>query len=107
MSRLVGKLTAPPDDPRPDNTPPAMHSLPGGFAPTPTTVMQTYGTEGKSAQFMPLLEEIYKDAKAIFKSNPMEVYTKGTGGQEYGFYGGHGLEQVIQRIGEELHSEYT
>lgn len=107
MSRLVGKLTAPPDDPRVDNNPPAMHSLPGGFAPTPTSVMQTYGTDGNSAQFMPLLVEIYKDAKAIFKTNPMEVFTKGTGGQEFSFYGGRGLEQAIQRIGEELHSEYT
>jgi VWFA-related protein len=107
MSRLVSKLTAPPDDPRPTNNPPAMYSMPMGVASTPTTVMQTYGTDGNSAQFMPLLIEIYKDAKAIFKSNPMEVFTRGTGGQEFSFYGGHGLEQAIQRIGEQLHSEYT
>jgi len=37
----------------------------------------------------------------------MEVFTRGTGGQQYSFYGGRGLEQTIQRIGEELHSEYT
>jgi VWFA-related protein len=107
MSRLVGKLTAPPPYPRTDQLPPAAHSLPGGFASTPTSVMQTYGTDGYSAQFMPLLIEIYKDAKAIFKSTPVEVFTKGTGGSEYSFYGGRGLEQTIQKIGEELHSEYT
>jgi len=56
---------------------------------------------------MPLLIEIYKDAKEIFKSTPVEVFTKGTGGSEYGFYGGRGLDQTIQKIGEELHSEYT
>jgi len=107
MSRLVGKLTAPPPYPRTDQLPPAAHSLPAGVASTPTTVMQTYGTDGNSAQFMPLLVEIYKDAKAIFKSTPIEVFTKGTGGSEYGFYGSRGLEQTIQKIGEELHSEYT
>lgn len=107
MSRLIGKLTAPAPYPRSDPNPPAMHSMPAGVAATPTSVMQTYGTDGNSAQFMPLLIEIYKDAKAIFKATPVEVLTKGTGGQEYGFYGGRGLEQAIQRIGEELHSEYT
>jgi VWFA-related protein len=106
MSRLLGKLTAQPDA-RFDNTPPAMHPMPSGVAATPTSTMQAYGTEGGSAQFLPLLLEIYKDAKAIFKSTPVQVYTKGTGGEEFPFYGGKGLEQAIQRIGEDLHSEYT
>jgi VWFA-related protein len=106
MSRLLSKLTAPPRDPRPDPNPPAMYNLPAGVASTPTTVMQTYGTDGASAQFIPLLVEIYKDAKAIFKSTPVQVFTKGTGGEEMPFYGGRGLEQAIQHIGEQLHSEY-
>jgi VWFA-related protein len=107
MSRIVSKLTAPVPYPRSDNTPPAMHTMPGGVASTPTSVMQLGMGEGNSATFMPLLLEIYKDAKAIFKANPMEVFTKGTGGAEFSFYGGRGLEQAIERIGEELHSEYT
>ncbi len=106
MSRLLGKLTAAPDV-RYDTQVPAMVPMPSGVAATPTSVMQTYGTEGGSATFLPLLMEIYRDAKAIFKTTPVQVYTKGTGGEEYPFYGGHGLEQAIQKIGEELHSEYT
>jgi len=106
MSRLIGKLTAAPDV-KYDTAPPAMAPMPSGVAPTPTSVMQTYGTEGGSAEFMPLLMEIYRDAKAIFKTTPVQVYTKGTGGQEFPFYGGRGLEQAIAKIGDELHSEYT
>ena len=50
--------------------------------------------------------EIFRDVKAIFKDNPVEVFTKGTGGTEYTFYRQRGLEEAIQKIGEELHSEY-
>jgi VWFA-related protein len=107
MSRIVGKLTAPPPYPRADNNPPAMTNLPAGIASTPTSVAHLGMNEGDSASFMPLLLEIYKDAKGIFKAPPMEVFTKGTGGAEFSFYGGRGLEQAIQRMGEELHSDYT
>jgi VWFA-related protein len=107
MSRLVGKLTAPVPYPRGNSNPPAMTTIPAGVASTPTSVMQLGMGEGNSASFLPLLIEIYRDAKAIFKSSPMEVFTRGTGGAEFSFYGGHGLEQAITRIGEELHSEYT
>ena len=107
MSRIVGKLTAPVPYPRTSQAPPASTTLPMGIASTPTTIMQSGVGEGNSANFMPLLLEIYKDAKAIFKSSPMEVFTKGTGGSEFSFYGGHGLEEAIQHLGEELHSEYT
>lgn len=106
MSRLLGKLTAEPDA-RFDTTPPALHSMPSGVAATPNSVMQAYGTEGGSAQFVPLMLEIYNDAKAIFKSTPVQVYTKGSGGEEFPFYGGRGLEQAIEKIGQDLHSEYT
>jgi len=107
MSRLEAKLTAPPPDPVPDNLPPAMYPLPPVAAATPNTVMQTYGTGGDSAQFVPLLMEIYKDAKAIFKAPPAQLFAKATGGSEFTFYGRRALEQVVERIGAELHSDYT
>jgi hypothetical protein len=50
--------------------------------------------------------ELFKDVKAIFKDNPIELFTKGTGGTEYGFTRQRGLEEAIQRIGAELHSQY-
>lgn len=106
MSRVMTNLTAPPPQPRVDPNPPAMHPLPAGVPATPNTVMQTYGTQGSSAQFVPLMVELFKDAKAIFKDNPVELFTKGTGGSEFGFARQRGLEEAIQRIGEELHSQY-
>jgi len=106
MSRIIEKLTAPQDMPRPDPLPPAMYPLPSNVPATPNTIMQTYGTQGDSAQFMPLLMEIYRDTKAIFKRNPVEIFTAGTGGSQFSYYRHNGLEEAIQQIGEQLHSEY-
>jgi len=107
MSRFITTLTAPPPVPRPDTLPPAMHQVPGLTASTPTTVAQTYGYAPVGrAEFIPLMLELYKDAKAIFKSNPVEVFTKGTGGTEFGFHTQRTLETAIEKVGEELHSQY-
>ncbi len=107
MSRFMTTLTAPPPVPRPDNLPPAMHPLPPGVAATPTTVAQTYGLNGGRAEFVPMMVEVFRDVTAIFKDNPVEVFTKGTGGSEFGFHSGRTLDDAMQRVGEELHSEYT
>ena len=53
MAQYLTKLTAPPPEPRRDVIPPAAMPMPSGVAATPTTVMQTYGTEGASANFVP------------------------------------------------------
>jgi hypothetical protein len=84
-----------------------MHPLPSSVAPTPTAVQQTWGGGNAGrAEFIPLMVEIFKDVKAIFKDNPVELFTKGTGGSEFSFYRQRGLEESIQRIGEQLHSQY-
>jgi len=107
MSRLVSTLGAKPDPGRQDLRPPAMHPLPSGVPATPTTVQQAYGIGGGGrAEFVPLMVEVFKDVKAIFKDNPVEVFTKGTGGTEYSFFRQRGLEEAIQKIGRELHSQY-
>lgn len=106
MPRLETTLTAPPPVGRPDTLPPAMHPLPAGMASTPTTVAQAYGLNGGRAEFVPMMVEIFKDAKAIFKDNPVEAFTKGTGGSEFSFYKQRGLQDAIQKIGTELHSQY-
>jgi len=51
VSRVVSTLTARQPAPRPDPFPPASKPLPGGVAPTPNNVMQTYGTQGGRAEF--------------------------------------------------------
>jgi VWFA-related protein len=107
MSRFITTLTAPMPTPRPETLPPAMRPMPAGVAATPTTVAQTYGLNGARAEFVPALVEVFRDIKAIFKSNPVELFTKATGGREFSFISQRGLEDAIQKIGEELHSEYT
>lgn len=106
VSRVLSTLTAKQPAPRPDAFPPASRPLPGGVAGTPHNVMQTYGTQGGRAEFIPLMVELLRDVKAVFKDNPVELFTKGTGGQEYGFVRQRGLEDAVTRIGEELHSQY-
>jgi VWFA-related protein len=107
ISRLFTTLSAKPDPGRQDNLPPAMHPLPSGVPATPTTVQQTYGLNGGGRiEFIPAMVELFKDVKAIFKDNPVEAFTKGTGGTEYSFYRQRGLEEAIQKIGAELHSQY-
>ena len=107
MSRFITTLTAPAPVPRPDNLPPAMHPLPPNVAATPNAVAQTWGYNGGRAEFIPLMIEVFRDVKAIFKDNPVEVFTKGTGGSEFGFHSQRTLEEAMARVGEQLHSEYT
>jgi len=106
MSRFMTTLLAPTPVPRPDTLPPAMHPLPSNVPATPTTVAQTYGYNAGRAEFIPLMVEVFKDVKAIFKDNPVELFTKGTGGSEFGFHSQRTLEEAIQRMGEEVHSSY-
>jgi VWFA-related protein len=106
MSRFITTLTAAPKPERPDPLPPAMHPMPMNVPATPGNVEQMYGTNSK-AEFIPMLLEIYRDAKAIFIANPVEVFTKGTGGTQYGFHSQRTLESALTELGEQLHSEYT
>jgi VWFA-related protein len=107
MSHIIGKLTTPPPDPRPAAQPPAaMGPLGGGHPSTPTTEDQTFGTDGYSADAFPLMVEIFRDVKNIFKVSTATLFTKGTGGEQFPFATSHGLEEAISAIGDELHSQY-
>jgi hypothetical protein len=68
--------------------------------------MQATGSNGSSAQFVPLMVEMFKDVKYVFWKDPVDVFTKGTGGAQFGFVRQRGLEDAIERIGAELHSQY-
>ncbi len=85
MSRFINVLTAPPIVARPSQLPATAYQMPGGVPATPTTVQQMYGTNSR-AEFLPMLVEIFKDIKAIFVDNPAELFSKATGGQEFGFH---------------------
>ncbi|MBL8178052.1 MAG: VWA domain-containing protein [Bryobacterales bacterium] len=102
MSRFLNTLTAKTPVPRPDHIPPSARHMPMGGSATPTTAAQYTGT----GNVLPAFVEIFRQAKAIFISNPAEVFTKYTGGREFGFVTQRALEEAISRIGEELHSHY-
>ncbi len=106
INRLVTRLTEKPEVPRPDPFPAGSRPLPGMASPDPQTTAQIYGAPGYAVDFVPAIQEIFTAAKAIFVKNPAEVYTKFTGGREYGFTTERGLENAIAAIGSEIRSQY-
>ncbi len=105
ISHLAAITTSKSQPPRPDPLPPAAHNLPGGQPNTPTTVAN-YNKLGNRLEFGPMLKEIYKDVKGVFVDNPATLFTDQTGGEQYAFYRERGLQDVIQKIASEIHSQY-
>jgi len=106
VNRLLTTFTAKQMAPRPDPFPAGARPLPAGVAPTPEAARATIAGPANSANFIPLFVEIFKQVKAIFIDNPVEVFTQYTGGREHSFITQRDLEQAIQSIGQELHSQY-
>ena len=106
INRAITTLLGKPEPPRPDPIPYYARPMPPGVPQTPSSAAQLSGNATNSANFIPAIVEIFKATKAIFVDNPVEVFTKWTGGKEYSFVTQKDLERAIQRIGEELHSEY-
>jgi VWFA-related protein len=106
MSRWVNKLAAKPDYPRPSPIPPSARPMPPGMPNTPTTQAQSSALGGQMGNVLPLVKEVFTAAKAIFISNPQELYTKYTGGSEYSFVSLKGFEQAMLKLGEELQNQY-
>ncbi len=106
ISRAITTLTQRAQPPRPNPQLPSARPMPAGVPATPTSVAQSDPTQGGAGNVVPLLIEIFRDVKAIFRDNPAEAFTKGTGGTEFSFVRQKGLEEAISKIGEELHSQY-
>jgi VWFA-related protein len=106
MSRLYNETMASVPYPRPDPIPAGARASPAGGTLTPTTQAQLTGTQGYGANFVPLFEEIFRAAKAIFVDNPAEVLTKYTGGREIGFVSERALQEAVSDIGREIHNQY-
>jgi VWFA-related protein len=96
---------------RSNNTPPRPAPVPaeaghigmvGGGAQTPTTQMQNMG----SGNALPGFVEIFRQVKGIFVDNPVEVYSRWTGGREYSFLSQMALERAIADMGDEIRSQY-
>jgi VWFA-related protein len=106
MSRFYTETMSNPSIPRPDPIPPGARHVPAGAVNTPTSNAQLTGSQGYGANFIPLFAEIFRDAKGIFVDNPVEVFTKYTGGREMGFVSQKALENAVAEIGREIHNQY-
>jgi VWFA-related protein len=106
ISRLYTSLTAKPEVPRPDPIPPGARHMPAGGMNTPTEVARLYGRGGYTVDFAPLVTEIFRATKAIFVPNPVEVYTRYSGGKEFPFVSQEDLERSVQAVARELHNQY-
>jgi VWFA-related protein len=104
ISQLAVRLTEKPDI-RPEYIDPTTMNAPLGIPNTPTTAQQNYGMENR-VQFIPLFKEIFIDTKAIFVKDPAKQFSVASGGAQFTFLRQKGLEEAIQKISEELHSQY-
>ena len=106
INRAVTSLTERPQPPRWDHLPPGARPIPSYAPQTPTVHAQVSGVQGQSLNFTPLFIEIFRQVKGIFITNPLEVFTRYTGGREYSFLKTETLQRVVSDLGEELHSQY-
>jgi len=101
VSQLLSALTTQAQPPRPNPIPPEARQLPGGAIGTPTT-----DSQNEMGNWVPALKEIFLAAKGLILPDPLDVYTKYTGGRQFSFHSQKTLEKDIAQIGQELHSQY-
>jgi VWFA-related protein len=105
ISQIVTNVTSKPQPTQMSAIPPAAYNLPGGVPNTPTA-MEHLGLAGNRAEFVPLLKDLYLGTKRIFVENPAEVFTEGTGGAQFTFKKERGLEDAVESLSREIHSQY-
>jgi VWFA-related protein len=100
ISQLLTSLTSQVQPPRPNPIPPEARPLVGGILLTPTTDSQM-----QMGNWIPGLKAGFVGTKGLFLPNPLDIYTKYTGGREFSF-NGQTAGEVVSQIGEELHGQY-
>jgi len=105
LSSLAARYTREPDRRR-DPIPPGVSARPvaPGQPNTPTVVAQSYNY--KSTNLIPLIIDLVRGTKNLVFKNPLGVLAKGTGGYDYSPRTESGLQRAINRIGEDLRSQY-
>ena len=106
INRFITTISKKMPPPRLDPLPPGARPVPPGAPLTPNTTDALTGYQGAAGNVVPLFIELFKQVKGIFIPNPLEVFTQYTGGREYSFINQRTLEEVVSRLGEELHSQY-
>jgi VWFA-related protein len=102
ISSLVATLTSEGMPPPPPSIPTTAQHVPAGAPLTPTTVDQNYYL----GNYIPVFVDIFKGVKSIFVDDTLDVFTRFTGGKEYGFISEKSLEKAVEGISEEIHSQY-
>ena len=105
ITQLAVRLTEKPGPPSRNPIDVTTMNNPLGVPNTPTTMEQNMGQLNR-AQFVPLLKEIYTDAKGLFVKDPATQLARATGGTEFTFLRQKGLEDAIQKINTEVRSQY-
>lgn len=101
ISKIISQLTATPQPNRPNAIPPEARPITAGVIQTSTT-----DSQNDMGNWVPLVKDIFDVAKNVFVPNPLTVYARYTGGQQYSFVTQKDLEKAVDKIGAMLHSEY-
>ena len=101
VSQLIASLTSKAPPPRPNAIPPEARQLPAGIIGTQTTDAQM-----QLGNWIPALKDIFEAAKGVFLPDPLDIYTRYTGGRQFSFKTQRALERDVSQLGEELHSQY-
>ena len=105
LSTTMAELKAPASDPVKPVTPPGTFSR----APFPGSV-QTPGSEGElygAGNLMNAVVWAVQHVKDKITAQPLELAAAATGGEHLGTFKNHSIENAVDEIGGELHSQYS
>jgi VWFA-related protein len=105
LSTTRAELQAAQRDNTPQPTPPGTFGLPPqpGTIQTPTTEAARYGSGDLTQAIIWAVQHV----KDKVSGNPLELITSGTGGQHLATFKNRTIENAIDEIGGELHSQYS
>lgn len=102
VSHLQALATGKAIPPRPDPIPPTAQHLPASGPMTPTQQEQLR----YNGNYIPMFVEIFRSVKSVFVDDPLDIYTRFTGGKEYSFLSQKSLEKAVSALGQEIHNQY-
>jgi VWFA-related protein len=105
LSTTMAELKAPPKDTTPKVTPPGTFGRPPfpGTVQTPDNQAAEYG----SGNLMALAVWAVQHVKDKITAQPLELAATATGGEHIGTFKNHTIENAVDEIGGELHSQYS
>jgi VWFA-related protein len=105
LSTTMAELKAEPKDTTPKVTPPGTFGRPPfpGSVQTPDTQADAYGT----GNLVALVKWTVQHVKDKVTASPLELATTATGGEHISTFKNHTIENAVDEIGGELHSQYS